>query len=283
MKKINIEIDYEYWMITNKPIYKRFIRYLIPFYNDSTKDDSLYQLKRIKNSEHFDYLKSLMSGIIEKMSTRINILSDNFNHYDWKINIYFKTKKGKNIENEAISFDIELAPLNNKDIPSFKYDSTQKSKINNFYFQNTSEYKNYVDSIRNDDISFYTKIYHQNEKRKKRENKHYKNHFLFIENFYEFNKEMESKNLSILRNYDDIFVIYFTIKIQDDITWSLTLNPLSNIVHQSDFYSLEESSYKSLLTAMLNTYFMGDMQEYIDVINDDNVYDVLENIKMMKY
>lgn len=282
MKKVNIEIDYKYWIISDEPIYKRFIKYLIPFYNNESKKESLY---KVKKSKHFNYLKSLMPNIIDKMSARINILSENINHYDWKISIEFKIKKGKEMQTQPISLNIELLPLNNTNIPSFKYHSTKKSKTNNFYFENTSEYKNYVESIEKDDISFYTKIYLQNEKHKKLENENYKNIFLVIENFGEFKKTMESKDLSILRNYDDIFVIYFTIQIHNDILWFFTINPLSRDgeEYQSDLYNIKENSPKYLLTAILKTYFMGDMQEHIDVINDENIYEVLESIKMLRY
>lgn len=276
--------------------------------------------KFFSKNKHFLELKKIIEPLKDKMPDLLENISKITDNYDWELHFSFRTfKEPKNGETK-LTFFAHLESINNKKIPRFwlnvieepelhsqrrknlkPLEQTNENQMCDFYqLREIYEYcktmkQYYIIHPKEDDL--YTSI----NSFRNYISKINKNTILFVNNrldpinispfkniinsFDNFIKDKKSKNISPLEYGEDPYTYSHVFYIQKSLEWSVKIEEDIYDAHsfESLFYPSDKTSPIDIFNAIADSKVLKELEDFKDIINENNIDDILTQIKLMKY
>lgn len=255
------------------------------FYHDENKDYSSLNIDHIPNYDFSD-LRSKVEAILKpNLSNILKSASEKLNIYEWVIEILlFKTNSG-------LFHSIEVYPKSVK-CPIF-----QLAQLNDAFLHYPAAYsylsikseQSYINRIQNMvDTYEFALIYGYNGKDS--ENKKIKLFSSLYFKFENFINDLKKNKLFPINAYSvgmdmnfDCIQIMITNEVKPEFKWTAFF-----CQEDFDFYSTHNTSINNINQSdFLKSMIKGDViqngKDYLDIITNDNIHEVLHNIKLLNY
>lgn len=272
-----------------------------------------------RKNKNFIELQKITNSLKKQMPELLDVISKKTNNYNWILEVSFSAHKSFNGEKDvSVNFFIYLVSATNKNMPKFVLDVIEEPEKtlkrlaeiqepilldpNKVY--SLDELKKINDCtlrqyhiVRPDRVHFEVSI----DSYRKYISKINKNTILFsthklsstnIEPFKPvldvcdvFFKDKKQKGISPLKygKYNCSYRIEFYI--QKNIEWSIEFNEdvYDGDFFESPFYPIEKIAPADILKSIIESGLLNDTKRFLDDINDKNVDEVLEKIKLLRY
>lgn len=255
------------------------------FYHDKNKDYPLSNIDHhIPNYDFSDLRNKVEATLRPNLSNILKSVSEKLNIYEWIIEILlFKTNSGLSHSIEVYPKSIkcpifQLVPLHNafSNLPTtYSYSSvlSEESYIDNLkHMMHTYEfsliYLYYENKSYNKEIELFTSIYFK---------------------FKNFINDLKKHKLFPINSIDiDIDIDFDCIQImianeaQPEFKWTAFFEKDCEF-YSTAYFNIKNIENSDFLKSMIKSGVIQNGKDYLDIITNDNIYEVLHNIKLLNY